>query len=104
MEAIACNHLNRGCRGALIGVPSTSSMTLSIMMVSDNFWDKEVALIGGCMLSTTDCCVDLGVKKLVICYLQFGGGKFTFSSFFRCTLPLICCSWSFASDLCYSPF
>ena len=47
MEATACNCLNRGCGGALIGVPSTSSMTLSIMMVSDNFWDKEVALIGG---------------------------------------------------------
>ena len=31
VEAIACNHLNRGCRGALIGVPSTSSMTLLIV-------------------------------------------------------------------------
>ena len=36
-----------------------SSMTLSIMMASDNFWDEKVALIGGGKLSMTDCCADL---------------------------------------------
>ena len=36
--------------------------------------------------------LSLGTKKLVICCLQFGRDKFPFSSFFRCTLLLICCS------------
>ena len=46
-----------------------SSIASLIMMASDNLWDEEVALIGGGMSSTTDCCGSLGVKKLVICRL-----------------------------------
>ena len=46
-----------------------SSTTSLIMMASDNVWDEEVELIGGGMLNMTDYCVDLGVKKLVICCL-----------------------------------
>ena len=80
----SCNHLNRGCWSALIGVPSMSSTTSLIMMASDNVWDEEVALIGGGMLNMTDCCVDLGVKKLVICCLWYGRGVMNFP--FACTI------------------
>ena len=35
------------------------------------------------MLSVADCCVNLDAKKLVVCSLQFGGGKFSFFKLFE---------------------